>query len=127
MNHWLFATVVVLSPTMLFANEVDPPADKSAITVSIAIPVHGEQRPLNKNEHFHVLVTNTSDKPLRLWTDRFSWGYDNLSFEQTLFSNVNAAIPRRVGNTSAIRVQIVFETVNDGAVKRNRRRIVETV
>jgi hypothetical protein len=51
------------------------------IAVSIAIPVHHQHRSLNESDHFHVLTKNVSDKPVRLWTDRFSWGYDSLSFE----------------------------------------------
>ena len=31
-------------------------------------------------QHFHVVVTNTSDKPVRLWREWCSWGYYNLSF-----------------------------------------------
>lgn len=53
-----------------------------AITASIAIPVHHGHRFLNDGDHFHVLLKNVSEKPVRLWTDRFSWGYDNLTFEQ---------------------------------------------
>lgn len=62
--------------------EHDGPKNE-AISVSIAIPEHHMHRSLNEYDHFHVIVTNKTDKPIRLWTDRFSWGYDNLSFEIT--------------------------------------------
>jgi hypothetical protein len=32
---------------------------------------------------FHVVVTNTSDRPVRLWREWCSWGYFNLSFVVT--------------------------------------------
>jgi hypothetical protein len=35
----------------------------------------------NHHSQFHVVVTNVSSEPERLWDDRFSWGYGNLSFE----------------------------------------------
>lgn len=35
------------------------------------------------SQHFHVVVTNVSKKPIRLWRDWCSWGYFNLSFEAT--------------------------------------------
>lgn len=33
--------------------------------------------------HFHVLWRNTSDRPLRIWAESSSWGYESLSFEIT--------------------------------------------
>ena len=32
-------------------------------------------------QHFHVIITNTSGKPLLLWKEWCSWGYYTLSFE----------------------------------------------
>jgi hypothetical protein len=34
-------------------------------------------------DHFHVVLTNVSDQPIRLWRDWCSWGYFCLSFELT--------------------------------------------
>jgi hypothetical protein len=34
-------------------------------------------------QHFHVVITNMSDKPLRLWRDWCSWGEQMLSFQIT--------------------------------------------
>lgn len=58
------------------AQEANPPLE-----LKIAIPIHHQHRSLNTGDHFHVLVKNVSDAPLRLWTDKYSWGYSNLSFE----------------------------------------------
>lgn len=76
-----FLVAVIMCRTSL-ADDNDTAA-KASISVSIAIPVHHGHRSLNDGDHFHVVVRNVSEKPLRVWTDRFSWGYDNLSFEQT--------------------------------------------
>jgi hypothetical protein len=32
------------------------------------------------DSHFHVVLTNRSDKPLKIWDDNNSWGYYSLSF-----------------------------------------------
>jgi hypothetical protein len=32
-------------------------------------------------DHFHVVLTNTSTKPIRIWREWCSWGYFGLSFE----------------------------------------------
>ena len=62
-----------------FAQEVKK--DNPPLELKIAIPIHHNHRSLNAAEQMHVLVKNVSDVPLRIWTDRYSWGYDNLSFE----------------------------------------------
>jgi hypothetical protein len=33
------------------------------------------------SDHFHVVITNVSDKPVRIWSDLCSWGYFCLTFE----------------------------------------------
>jgi len=61
-------------------------AGDSPITVSIAIPNnrHNErQLDYNTDKLFHVIVTNTSDEPIRIWREWCSWGYYGLSFEFT--------------------------------------------
>lgn len=73
----LFTLLVFLSTAVL----ADDPESMEPVKVTIAVPIHHGHRSLNEADHFHILVTNVSDKPIRLWTDRFSWGYDNLSFE----------------------------------------------
>jgi hypothetical protein len=35
------------------------------------------------SSHFHVVVTNVSGEPVRLWKEWCSWGYFNLSFVAT--------------------------------------------
>jgi hypothetical protein len=42
-----------------------------------AIEVYGP------SQHFHVVVTNVSDRPVKLWRDWCSWGYFSLSFVAT--------------------------------------------
>lgn len=59
----------------------DPAVASAPIEVRIAIPEHHNQRSLNTTDHFHLLITNRSDSPIRLWSQKYSWGYANLSFE----------------------------------------------
>ena len=75
----LLTLLVTLSTAVLADDSL--PESMEPVKVSIAVPVHHGHRSVNEGDHFHVLVTNVSGKPIRLWTDRFSWGYDNLSFE----------------------------------------------
>jgi hypothetical protein len=35
------------------------------------------------NSHFHVVVSNLSDKPIKIWSETNSWGYYCLSFEMS--------------------------------------------
>jgi hypothetical protein len=37
----------------------------------------------DSKSHFHIVLTNTSVKPLKIWADSNSWGYDALSFRLT--------------------------------------------
>lgn len=81
MSRSILALLVTASVPMAVVAADERPDGKAPIALSIAIPVHHGQRSLNEYNQFHVLVTNVSDKPVRLWTDRYSWGYDSLSFE----------------------------------------------
>lgn len=59
-------------------------AGESPISVSVAIPTrHGERRIEygDRTTHFHVIVSNTSEKPQRIWREWCSWGYYGLTFE----------------------------------------------
>jgi len=75
---WSACTLTVL--LMLVSNTVSIAQD-DMLSVNIAIPEHHNHRSLNSTDHFHVLITNKSDDAVRLWSDRYSWGYDNLFFE----------------------------------------------
>jgi hypothetical protein len=53
------------------------------LEVAIAVPIYGETRPIviGAGRHFHVVVSNLSDRELRLWDDHCAEGAPNLSFE----------------------------------------------
>jgi hypothetical protein len=54
---------------------------KPELKVSIAVPVWKEHRTWWwSSGHFHVVVTNISDKTIRLWDDYCPNGYGSLSF-----------------------------------------------
>ena len=60
--------------------------DRSTPTLSVRIvptSSRGSGRAIElyrPSQHFHVVVTNISDEPVRLWREWCSWGYFNLSF-----------------------------------------------
>jgi len=58
--------------------------DKAGLKVAIAVPIHHGTRSIflgEKAGSFYVVVTNTSNAPIKLWRDWCSWGYYNLFFE----------------------------------------------
>ena len=74
--------VIVLAPSPTRAGDLAP----SKLTVQI-VPngssgKTGETISLsNRDDHFHVVVTNVSGEPISLWEEWCSWGYFNLVFE----------------------------------------------
>jgi len=59
---------------------------ESPIAISVAVPSQGGERMVRYRDpadHFDVIVSNTSDKPQRVWQELCSWGYEGLSFELT--------------------------------------------
>src|SRR5262249_55914435 len=57
------------------------------ISVAIAVPASSAYdgsrvvRTGQKDAHFHVVLTNVSNQPQRIWREDCSWGYSALSFE----------------------------------------------
>lgn len=81
---FLFLVVAMSHPTHAeFLAPAPEKPEKPALAVAIAIPINHNQRSihLGTKQPFHVVVTNTSDKPLKLWREWCSWGYFNLTFE----------------------------------------------
>jgi hypothetical protein len=61
-------------------------ASEGPLTISIASFDHagvGRIEYRDVNSHFHVVLSNLSDKPIKLWTETNSWGYYALSFEMS--------------------------------------------
>jgi hypothetical protein len=73
----------ILAVNSVFAAEDEP------ISVAISVPAssatNGSRmiRSGAADAHFHVVVTNVSEKPQRVWRDDCSWGYAALSLEIT--------------------------------------------
>jgi hypothetical protein len=71
----------------MFAVEVASAEQKAESSLSVRIVPDridaNETRTIDLSlpkQHFYVVVTNISDKQLRLWREWSSWGYYNLSF-----------------------------------------------
>ncbi len=60
-------------------------AEEPPISVTIAVPRDRDRRAIRYHEspdgHFHVILTNNSNEPQRIWKEWCSWGYYGLSFE----------------------------------------------
>jgi len=75
----LMAVVLALAGMKTLSAAEEPP-----LAIAIAVAHRGKDRVIEysaPNAHFHVLITNTSDEPLRIWQEWCSWGYFGLSFE----------------------------------------------
>ncbi len=70
-------------------NRAAEPAEVAALAVRIVPTSYGEKdrRAVidlrGASAHFHVVVTNVSREPIRLFKEWSSWGYFNLSFQLT--------------------------------------------
>jgi hypothetical protein len=61
-------------------NSAAAPSPAPALSVAIAQPMHHGERWLDVRG-FHVVVTNLSKQPQKVWRDWCSWGYFNLTFK----------------------------------------------
>lgn len=77
----LFLTLLAATNIGADAYAAEPP-----ISVSVAVPPNKGERRIEhreKSAHFHVIISNTSDKQLQIWRESCSWGYSGLTFEFT--------------------------------------------
>ena len=64
----------------LLAGAVD---SRSAVATPLTLSIAENSVYSGPQAHFHVLWTNTSLQPVRIWADSNSWGYRSLWFEIT--------------------------------------------
>ncbi|MEO8108811.1 MAG: hypothetical protein ABI594_02210 [Ginsengibacter sp.] len=58
--------------------------EKEPLSISISTLVKDGKRLIEfykPEDHFHVVIKNNSDSSIKLWTEKSSWGFYNLSFE----------------------------------------------
>jgi hypothetical protein len=78
-------------------------ATESLLSVSLAVPTRDGDRWLllhEKGAHFHVIVSNASDKPQRVWKEQCSWGYYALTFELTDQTGKSWMVEKKDGSWS---------------------------
>ena len=79
------------------ADEVD---QTTALAVRI-VPTQYQERGgglillTRPSEHFHVVVTNVSGGPIRLWREWCSWGYYNLTFLVTVGADAPVVVKKQ--------------------------------
>ena len=64
-------------PTLSVSIAILPLSEAGSVEVPKRVLHHGH------DTHFHVVVSNVSDKPQRIWDEQWSEGYSALSFEVT--------------------------------------------
>ena len=78
-------TLALLSVMFAVVSSVPIRGADPDITVAISVlPNRQGERTIEYNghdPHFHVIVSNISDKPQKIWREWCSWGYYSLSFE----------------------------------------------
>lgn len=65
-------------------NELVASKAENAFSIAIAVSNRGTKRTINlanPGSHFHVVVTNNSNREQRIWETWNSWGYFNLRFD----------------------------------------------
>lgn len=95
MNLSTFCLAGVGCCVIATCSQHQPP--REAVSLSIAVPLLGDQRALSLNTGgaFHVLLTNTSSNTQRIWEDWCSWGYYGLKFQCTDASGKTWLIVKR--------------------------------
>jgi hypothetical protein len=74
----------VLTLVLVLGGAVVGVAGEQSLSVSIAVPSDSDGRRVEYRDptsHFHVVLSNASSRPQRVWQDCCSWGYYALSFE----------------------------------------------
>jgi hypothetical protein len=78
---WLLGVTMVILSALVSdaARAVDAPGWQ----VSVAVPESNGERSIqfDQTAHFHVLLTNVTASPQKIWKESDSWGYAALSFE----------------------------------------------
>ena len=79
------------------------------IDVAIAVPIYDGIRPITigPSRHYHVVISNRSDQPLRLWDDHCSEGELNLAFE--VHDDKGLKLIRRRGQSRSKNFPIAIE------------------
>lgn len=83
-----FGLVVTVLAALMLPGDVGDGGERGGpsgppISVRIVPTSHREKTGRAIGGRFHVVVTNVSPRPIRLWRDWCSWGYFNLSFVGT--------------------------------------------
>jgi len=94
--------IVICLLLVVFATSTSSAEENGAdpITVHI-VPTHfseeGDRAILlsPSPQHFHVVLTNVTKAPIRLWREWCSWGYFTLSFEMTDQSGKKVSIQKK--------------------------------
>ncbi len=85
-NSFVVVTTIAVALTASFQLAEDAFAEHS-LSIAISTPVRVENAldhrvlPVREGQHFHVLITNDSDKDQKLWESWNSWGFFNLRFD----------------------------------------------
>ena len=92
-----------------FAQERTTKLAPPVIDVSIAVPIYDGIRPITigSGRHFHVVISNLSEQPLRLWDDHCSEGEFNVAFE--VYEDEKLRLIRRIGQDWAKNFPITAE------------------
>jgi len=111
MPKTLYALTLLL--ISVAAGASSPVAGGSDLELSFPL-AHQEQRfvYLDQKSHFHLLLTNKSNRPQRVWQDSNSWGYRSISFELTDASGKKWRVARK--NTVFTRNIPSYHTIASG-------------
>lgn len=81
MHHWLITVVFVVLLRQLSVADESAPDGGADVSVAIsAARDEANKLTIDRSGVFSVVLTNHTDKPLRIWSERCQWGYGTISF-----------------------------------------------
>jgi hypothetical protein len=78
--------IVPLSLLLILTSAYSAGRERADLSLTIAVPIHNGQRTIQVGRQatrFHVVIENLSKLQVKLWRERYSWGYFNLKFQIT--------------------------------------------
>lgn len=80
---WL---IVPLGLILILTSAYTAARENTDLSLTIAVPIHNGQKTIQVGRQatrFRVVIENLSKHQVKLWRERYSWGYYNLKFQIT--------------------------------------------
>lgn len=93
--RWVPAFVCIVATVLSLGGHATEPEAPPPLTVRIVPTQYHEKTGRTISGDFQVVLTNVSDRPVRLWREWCSWGYFSLSFVVTGEDGKSVAVRKK--------------------------------